>query len=85
MTYLFVTVPVATGEPSPKSQEYWIPVPEMSQVPLSRIDFPVYGSGLWSTLYGFFALDRDLRTVRGFTVYEHGETPGLGGEVENPK
>jgi Na+-transporting NADH:ubiquinone oxidoreductase subunit C len=51
----------------------------------SKIIFPVYGSGLWSTLYGFLALDRDLKTVEGFTIYEHGETPGLGGEVDNPR
>jgi Na+-transporting NADH:ubiquinone oxidoreductase subunit C len=51
----------------------------------SKIIFPVYGSGLWSVLYGFMALDRDLLTVRGFTIYEHGETPGLGGEVDNPR
>ena len=51
----------------------------------SKIIFPVYGSGLWSVLYGFLALDKDLKTVRGFTIYEHGETPGLGGEVENPR
>jgi Na+-transporting NADH:ubiquinone oxidoreductase subunit C len=49
-----------------------------------KIILPVYGSGLWSTIYGFLALDKDLKTVRGFTVYEHGETPGLGGEVVNP-
>ena len=49
------------------------------------IVFPVYGRGLWSTMYGFIALDRDLKTVRGFTIYEHGETPGLGGEVDNPR
>lgn len=51
----------------------------------SRIIFPVHGSGLWSVMYGFLALDKDLKTVRGFTVYKHGETPGLGGEVENPR
>lgn len=51
----------------------------------SKVILPVYGSGLWSTIYGFLALDMDLKTVRGFTVYEHGETPGLGGEVENPR
>lgn len=45
---------------------------------------PVYGMGLWSTLYGFVAVDSDLRTIQGLTFYEHGETPGLGGEVENP-
>jgi Na+-transporting NADH:ubiquinone oxidoreductase subunit C len=51
----------------------------------SKVILPVYGSGLWSTIYGFLALDKDLKTIKGFTVYEHGETPGLGGEVENPK
>jgi Na+-transporting NADH:ubiquinone oxidoreductase subunit C len=46
--------------------------------------FPVEGKGLWSTLYGFIALDKDLNTIRGITFYQHGETPGLGGEVDNP-
>lgn len=46
--------------------------------------FPVEGKGLWSTLYGFLALDADLVTIRGLTFYQHGETPGLGGEVDNP-
>jgi len=46
--------------------------------------FPIYGKGLWSTLYGFVALDKDLHTIKGFTFYQHGETPGLGGEVDNP-
>lgn len=49
-----------------------------------KIILPIYGRGLWSTMYGFMALDRDLKTIRGFTFYEHGETPGLGGEVDNP-
>ncbi len=45
---------------------------------------PVEGYGLWSTLYGFIALEADLTTIRGITFYQHGETPGLGGEVDNP-
>lgn len=45
---------------------------------------PIYGKGLWSTLYGFVALDKDLHTIKGFTFYQHAETPGLGGEVDNP-
>lgn len=45
---------------------------------------PIYGKGLWSTLKGFIALEADGETVRGITYYEHGETPGLGGEVDNP-
>ncbi len=46
---------------------------------------PVEGAGLWSTLRGFVALDADLDTIRGITFYEHKETPGLGGEVDNPR
>lgn len=45
---------------------------------------PVSGYGLWSTLYGFLALESDLNTVVGLGFYEHAETPGLGGEVDNP-
>lgn len=43
---------------------------------------PVSGKGLWSTIYGYLALDADGQTVRGITFYSHGETPGLGGEIE---
>lgn len=43
---------------------------------------PISGKGLWSTLYGYFALGEDLNTVKGITFYKHGETPGLGGEIE---
>lgn len=45
---------------------------------------PVHGYGLWSTMYGYLALDGDLNTVKGLSFYAHGETPGLGGEVDNP-
>ena len=50
-----------------------------------QIILPVRGKGLWSTMYGYVALDADLRTIRGISFYEHGETPGLGGEIENPR
>ncbi len=46
---------------------------------------PISGYGLWSWLYGFLALESDLNTVRGITFYQHGETAGLGGEVDNIK
>jgi len=51
---------------------------------IDKYILPIYGKGLWSTLYGFIALDSDLETIQGITFYEHGETPGLGGEVDNP-
>jgi Na+-transporting NADH:ubiquinone oxidoreductase subunit C len=36
-------------------------------------------------LYGFVALRADFDTIHGLTFYKHGETPGLGGEVDNPR
>lgn len=45
----------------------------------------VEGKGLWSTLQGFLAMSNDGSTIQGLTFYKHGETPGLGGEVDNPK
>jgi len=44
----------------------------------------VEGLGMWGTIYGFLALDKDAVTVRGITYYDHRETPGLGGEIGNP-
>lgn len=52
---------------------------------LEKVILPIKGYGLWSTLYGFIALESDLQTVAGIGFYEHTETPGLGGEVDNPK
>ena len=51
---------------------------------IEKIILPVHGNGLFSTLYGFLALEGDANTIYGLTFYEHGETPGLGGEVDNP-
>lgn len=51
---------------------------------LDTLIIPVRGYGLWSTLHGFIAVKGDLNTVAGFGFYEHAETPGLGGEVDNP-
>lgn len=47
--------------------------------------FQVWGQGLWSTMYGYLALDKDGQTIKGLTFYDQAETPGLGGEVDNPK
>jgi Na+-transporting NADH:ubiquinone oxidoreductase subunit C len=46
--------------------------------------FPISGRGLWSTVNGYLALDKDLATVVGVTFYKHGETPGLGAECSEP-
>lgn len=51
---------------------------------LQQLILPVHGKGLWSTMFGFISLANDFSTVEGFAFYEHGETPGLGGEIDNP-
>ncbi|MBT4663521.1 MAG: Na(+)-translocating NADH-quinone reductase subunit C, partial [Methylococcales bacterium] len=51
---------------------------------ISSIILPVHGYGLWSTMYGFLALDADGQTVQSINFYDQAETPGLGGEVVNP-
>ncbi|WP_438971391.1 Na(+)-translocating NADH-quinone reductase subunit C [Methylophaga sp.] len=52
---------------------------------IKQVVLPVHGYGLWSTLYGFLSLEGDFNTIRGLRFYDHAETPGLGGEVDNPK
>lgn len=52
---------------------------------VTKIVLPVHGYGLWSTLYGFMALQGDANTVEGLGFYSHGETPGLGGKVDSPE
>jgi Na+-transporting NADH:ubiquinone oxidoreductase subunit C len=57
---------------------------KVSDAGIDMLILPIEGKGLWSTLYGFIALAPDTTTIRGITFYEHGETPGLGGEIDNP-
>jgi Na+-transporting NADH:ubiquinone oxidoreductase subunit C len=51
---------------------------------IDKLVLPVRGYGLWGTLYGYLAIDGDLETVAGLGFYSQKETPGLGGEVDNP-
>ena len=46
---------------------------------------PIWGAGMWGQMHGYIALKDDGTTVKGFTFYEHAETPGLGAEVDNPR
>lgn len=55
---------------------------------LETVILPIKGYGLWSTMYAFLALKPDMNTVESLVYYDFsgsGETPGLGGEVQNPK
>lgn len=83
------SIPIDSDEYSPGvarrekiAKVFFVKRPGESKI--RQVVLPVYGKGLWSTLYGYLALKNDLETIQGLTFYEHGETPGLGGEVDNP-
>jgi Na+-transporting NADH:ubiquinone oxidoreductase subunit C len=52
---------------------------------LDKVILPIHGYGLWSTLYGFIALEANGNDIYGLQFYSHAETPGLGAEVDNPR
>src|SRR5690606_36367457 len=55
-----------------------------AQGEMDTIILPFRGKGLWSTMKGLVILEKDLNTIAGLGFYEHAETPGLGGEIDNP-
>lgn len=81
-----------TSSEAPENPARVLRVPQVALVyevvrdgTLESIILPIQGYGLWSTMYGYLALEANARTVSGITFYEHGETAGLGGEIENPR
>jgi len=81
-----------TSRPAPDNRAKVLRLPNQGLVyhvkrdgKLSQVIVPITGYGLWSFLHGFIALEPDSQTIGGITFYEHGETPGLGGEVDNPR
>ncbi|THF62927.1 Na(+)-translocating NADH-quinone reductase subunit C [Pseudothauera nasutitermitis] len=84
---LSVTLPSADDIASIKRRERYATVylVENAEGGIETLILPVRGYGLWSTLHGFLALAGDLNTVVGLGFHEHAETPGLGGEVDNPR
>lgn len=51
---------------------------------LQRVVLPVHGKGMWSTIYGFLALQADMQTVAAIGFHDHGETPGIGDRIQDP-
>lgn len=51
---------------------------------LRRIILPIYGQGMWSTIYGYLAIGSDLNSIADMTIYEQGETPGIGDAILRP-
>ena len=59
--------------------------PEGGTGPAEQVVLAIEGLAMWGTVYGFIALAPDGNTVQGLAFYEQKETPGLGGEIGNPK
>lgn len=70
-------VELASGEQAPV---YLV----MDGSEIEQVILPVEGAGLWATMYGFLAVENDGQTARGLRFYDHGETPGLGDQVDKP-
>jgi Na+-transporting NADH:ubiquinone oxidoreductase subunit C len=51
---------------------------------LQQVILPISGAGLWSTMYGYLSVAPDGNTIQGIRFYEHGETPGLGDQIDKP-
>ena len=52
---------------------------------IERVVLPIHGQGMWSRIYGYICLATDLNTVVAIRFYEHGETPGVGDRIQDPK
>lgn len=68
-------------------EERQYPVYKYSEKP-GQVDayiFPLYGKGLWNSIYGYIALDKDLNTIKGVSFGHVGETPGLGARISGPE
>lgn len=72
--------PLAPGESLPRSLSVYLNVKADGAV--ENYIIPIDTQGLWGKIQGYLAVSSDGRTVSGFTVYQHSETPGLGGEIE---
>lgn len=45
---------------------------------------PAYGTGYKSTIRAYLALEGDVNTIAAISIYEQGETPGLGARITEP-
>ena len=45
---------------------------------------PLNGFGLWDAIYGYIGIEKNGYRILAISCYEQKETPGLGGEIQNP-
>ena len=44
---------------------------------------PIYGAGLWGPVWGYVAVEKDGKTIKGAYFDHESETPGLGGKIKD--
>lgn len=69
-----------------KGQDAILPVYKFLSEDGKSVDsyiLPMYGYGLWNDIWGYFALEADLKTVKGVVFSHKGETPGLGDRISD--
>lgn len=76
----------ANGRISDSSRQATVQLPiylDLDNQHVQAYVVPIDTRGLWGAIHGYLAVENDGSTIRGFTVYQHTETPGLGGEIES--
>ena len=63
---------------------FMMPLKLFYQVKGGGVVLPVNGFGLWDAIYGFIGIEKNGFTITGISWYNQKETPGLGGEIQNP-
>jgi Na+-transporting NADH:ubiquinone oxidoreductase subunit C len=66
------------------TQARYLPVYSILDDETRRVIVPIYGRGMWSTIYGYVSVAAEGLTIAGIAFYEHGETPGIGDRIQNP-
>lgn len=78
---------VVAAEYKKPSKERLLPVYEFrNEEDSTKVEYavlPVYGYGLWNTIWGFVAVKSDFNTIQGVKFAHAGETPGLGARIES--
>ena len=78
-----ISIPPELDTAALQSRPRWVAVYLVeSNAQLQRFIFPIYGRGMWSTIYGYLAIEGDLNTIADVLFYEHGETPGIGDQIQ---
>ena len=95
--YITETFVINKGAEKLEGEAFEVDLKKEQRKPIEEQVFPVYiatldngdksyimpleGKGLWGPIWGYIALNQDLRSIYGVTFDHKAETPGLGAEI----